>query len=86
MEITRNYSGTLYHVEDIRGNIVCSFFDLKTAVLVKRFIEGHELTEEETNHAIGAIELHDEEEERLEAEREARKATKAAAQKEGAAE
>lgn len=86
MEITRNCIETLYHLEDIRGNIICSFHELKAAVLVRRFIEGNSLTEEQENYAMGCIELHDEEEQRINEELEARKEADAGEQKEGVAE
>ena len=97
MEIVRNYSGNLYNLEDVRGNILCTFNDLKTAVTVKRYINGDSLTEEEINFAVGNIELYDESENTKAAERQQRrererqkaadrKAARAAAQGEGAAE
>ena len=94
MEVTKGYGDT-YQVTDCKGNVICSFYDLKTAALVKRYLAGEPLEEEETNHAIGAIELYDEEMQRRDAERQqkkeaekerakARKAAKQAAQGEGA--
>lgn len=97
MEIVRNYNGDLYNLEDVRGNILCTFHDLKTAVTVKRYINGDSLTEEEINFAVGSIEMYDENENTKAAERQQRrererqkaaerKAARAAAQGEGAAE
>lgn len=97
MEITRYYHGNAYNVEDSHGNVICTFHDLKTTVIVKRYIEGDSLTEEETNIAVGSIELYDESENAKEAERQQRrererqkaaerKAARTAAQGEGAAE
>ena len=72
MEIVKSY-GDSYLVQDINGNVLCSFYDLGTTVLVKRFIEGDSLTEEQENIAIGAIECHDEEMKRKEEERQQKK-------------
>lgn len=72
MEVTKSYGDT-YQVTDSKGNVICSFYDLKTAALVKRYLAGEPLEEEETSIAIGAIELFDEEERRKNAEREAKK-------------
>lgn len=96
MEITRYYHGNTYNVEDSHGNIICSFNDLKTAVTVKRYINGDSLTEEETNIAVGSIELYDEQEKEKEEERQqrrererqkaaARKVARSAEQEEGVA-
>ena len=79
MEVAKSYGDT-YQVTDSKGNVICSFYDLKTAALVKRYLSGEPLGEEETNHAMGAIECHDEEEQRKDAERAAKKeATRAKA-------
>lgn len=72
MEIVKSYSDK-YILQDINGNVLCSFYDLETTVLVKRFIEGDSLTEEQENIAIGAIECHDEEMKRNEEERQQKK-------------
>lgn len=72
MEIMKHFSD-YYQVTDRKGNAIRSFYDLKTAALVKRYLAGDHLEEEEINHAIGAIEMYDEEMKRRDEERAAMK-------------